>query len=186
MYYACACSCYVKHLGLVTTGSSDLGLHRARTQWPAVLTKPLADPHSHADLTAGPQGEPPWLPPVNVGPIPTDDPYFSQESQIILENTMYSDRTAKHTLWYPAGPVQTLNRLQTTARGTTRNTKVGNTAAMHNMHTQAISQKVIKVVVNKSLGSSRLLINHNEIARPFPISWFERSAERPRVGSSWP
>jgi len=45
------------NLGLVTTGSSDRGLHRTRTQCPAVLTRPLADPHSHADLTAGRHGE---------------------------------------------------------------------------------------------------------------------------------
>lgn len=36
----------------------------------------------------------------------------------------------------------------------------------------------------KSLQSSRVITNHIEIARPLPISWFDRSMERPRSGSS--
>ena len=45
------------------TGSSDRRLQRTRTQCPAVLTRPLADPRSHdADLTTRRHGE--WLPPV--------------------------------------------------------------------------------------------------------------------------
>jgi len=56
---ATACTMRVPVLGMLNiiwgwlpqpTGSSDRRLQRTRTQCPAVLTRPLADPHSHADL----------------------------------------------------------------------------------------------------------------------------------------
>lgn len=63
---ATACTMRVPVLGMLDiiwgwlpqpTGSSDRRLQRTRTQCPAVLTRPLADPHSHADLTDGRHGE---------------------------------------------------------------------------------------------------------------------------------
>lgn len=80
------------NLGLVTTGSSDHGLHRTRTKCPAVLTRLLADPHSHAhaDLTAGRHGESHRGFRLLIARlVATDDPYFSRKRQVILENTMY-------------------------------------------------------------------------------------------------